>query len=128
MHEGPITLLIVDDEEEIRDILYRGLARKGFKVLLSSNAKEALKIILSEKIDLVITDIRMPKMNGIDLLKIVNDFVDHKPKILLMSGNFDFEDSTATAIGAGGVLRKPFLLEEAVLKINEILGNITVVK
>ncbi|NLB55505.1 MAG: response regulator [Lentisphaerae bacterium] len=68
-------LLIVDDEEEIRSALSRHFRFKGYSVLTAGNGAEALAVMASNKIDVVISDIVMPIMDGVDLLRALrNDY------------------------------------------------------
>jgi len=61
-------ILIVDDEEEIRDMLSRHYRFLGYEILTASNGQEALEILSKERIEIVISDIMMPVMNGVELL------------------------------------------------------------
>ena len=64
-------LLIVDDEKEIREMLARHFAFEGFNIFQAEDGLDALEILNSQKIDLVISDIVMPRMSGVELLEIV---------------------------------------------------------
>jgi len=63
------TILLVDDEESIRDTLKIILEDYGYRVMVASNGFDALNIIKNNLIDILVTDLRMPKMDGIELLK-----------------------------------------------------------
>ena len=62
------TILVVDDDEAIRTLLQEELEEEGYKVLIATNARDALKMVASEALDLVILDIRMPGMDGLEAL------------------------------------------------------------
>src|SRR5690349_20263947 len=66
---GSFTLLVVDDLDDNRDLLTRWLRKRGFDVIAASGGAEALKIVETQKVDLVILDITMPEMSGIDVLR-----------------------------------------------------------
>ncbi|MEQ8222977.1 MAG: response regulator, partial [Candidatus Eremiobacterota bacterium] len=63
------SILVVDDENTIRELLYRLLRSKGYHVVTASDGEEALKILKREQFDLLLSDIRMPGINGIELLE-----------------------------------------------------------
>jgi DNA-binding NtrC family response regulator len=75
-------ILVVDDEKEIRDFLYKALSRVGkFHVELASSGEDALQKIEKESFDLVLTDLKMPKMDGLQLM---TEIARSKPEILTM--------------------------------------------
>lgn len=69
MSSKPATLLIVDDEEGIRDLMRRHFAFQGYSVLTASDGEEALMILAEHKVDVVISDIMMPNMDGTELIQ-----------------------------------------------------------
>ena len=62
------TILVVDDDEAIRTLLQEELEEEGYKVLIATNARDALKMVAAEPLDLVVLDIRMPGMDGLEAL------------------------------------------------------------
>ena len=118
-----IRLLIVDDERSICDILGQYLRMKGYTVLVTRSAEEAVNVIKQETIDLVISDIKMPGMSGVDLLKWIREYNRTLP-VLLTTG-FPTLDSAIEALklGAFDYLTKPFHLEEIGEKIKRALLN-----
>jgi len=66
-------LLIVDDEVEIREMLSRHYRLMGYEVDLAANGRDALEVLAAKRIDVVISDIMMPEMNGVDLLKAIRE-------------------------------------------------------
>lgn len=112
-------VLIVDDEPNVLDSVSKILARKGFETVTSKNGEEALKQIRQEKYDLVVADLMMPKVSGIDLLKAVKN--ENKEIAFLVITGYPSINTAVEAVkyGAGGFLPKPFTpteLEEAVEK------------
>jgi len=77
------TILVVDDEAVIRDLLKRTLLREGFEVVTASDGEEGLKRLAAGKIDVLITDIVMPNMDGRELLQQVNKDYPHIPVIFI---------------------------------------------
>lgn len=107
-HTG--TVLVVDDNEVNRDMLSRRLERQGHTVLLAENGRQALAMLQSEPVDLVLLDILMPELDGFETLKQLksSDALRHTPVIMLSA--LDELDSVVRCIEAGAedYLPKPF--------------------
>src|SRR5258708_2581984 len=102
------TLLIVDDEVDLREVLTYSLQRVGFKVLEAANGKEAFDIIKKQKIDLVVSDIQMPGGNGIELLDNIRANHHELPVLLFLTGFADISVEEAYNKGAEALFSKPF--------------------
>ena len=76
------TILVVDDDEAIRTLLEEELAEEGYQVISANNARDALKIVETETLDLVILDIRMPGMDGLEALPRILGLKEGLPVIL----------------------------------------------
>jgi two-component system, response regulator, stage 0 sporulation protein F len=76
------TILVVDDDEAIRTLLQEELEDEGYKVLIATNARDALKMVASEALDLVVLDIRMPGMDGLEALPRILGIKEGLPVIL----------------------------------------------
>jgi CheY-like chemotaxis protein len=85
-------ILVVDDEEDIRELNCEYLRSEGFKVLSCSNAHDALNTLTTEKIDLIITDVVMPKMGGVEFISQVKQLYP-EIKYLYVSGYLDLKNS-----------------------------------
>ena len=106
-------ILVVDDESSITDLVYSILTEKGYEVTTAKDGKEGLKVFESVKPDLVITDIVMPDMEGIEFMRSLVKMRKALP-IIVMSGNVlgtKFLE-TARIFGAQATLRKPFAIQE----------------
>ena len=119
------TVLVVDDEEEIRISLEKYLIKHEYRVVTAANGKEAYKKYFEEKVDLIVSDIRMPVMDGIELLKIVKKGNKSVPFILITGFSEILETKNAYELGADGFLSKPFRLKEFIAIVKECLGEIT---
>jgi diguanylate cyclase (GGDEF)-like protein/PAS domain S-box-containing protein len=97
------TLLIVDDEANIRQALVRTLRREGYHILLASGPVEAFKVLAEHPVGVILSDQRMPDMPGIDFLNRVKDLYPHTVRIML-SGYTDL-DSVTNAINRGAIYR-----------------------
>ncbi len=115
-------ILVVDDEPKMRHILKIMLELKGHKVLEAPHGKEALKILEGEPCDLVITDIKMPEMDGFELLEAVKA-LEHSPPVVFITA-FATIDSAVEAMKRGAVdyITKPFDEKRIVVTIEKALG------
>jgi two-component system, response regulator, stage 0 sporulation protein F len=116
---GMKRILVVDDEDNIRDFLKEELIDEGYEVLIATNAPEALKIIEKEKLDLVVLDIRMPGMTGVEALPRILGLKENLPVILNTAYSQFQQDFMAWA--ANAYVIKSFDLTELKEKIKELL-------
>lgn len=112
--------IIVDDDEVIRDSLCGFLTMKDLSCRVASNGKEALKLIENEMVDVAISDINMPYMNGIELLKIIRSKYP-EIKVILLSGYADEENAiNAENLGVYSFLSKSLDMFKLVKIINRL--------
>lgn len=113
------TLLIVDDVAENRDILGRRLERAGYHVLTAENGPDALRIIEENDVSLVLLDIMMPGMSGIEVLKILrtNRSPIHLPVVMVSALTESHEVVEALSLGANDYITKPVDLPVAIARI-----------
>ncbi len=104
-------ILVVDDDDLIRDLIYEILEPQGYQILLAENGNRALEILDKEEIDLIITDIIMPDKEGIETILDIKKRLPHA-KIIAMSGGGQLEAnsylSMAKRLGVNATLSKPF--------------------
>ncbi|MEO8035941.1 MAG: response regulator, partial [Acidobacteriota bacterium] len=114
-------ILIVDDEEVLRDVLEVVLRREGFDVVLASSGEEALNLLDREEVDLIILDIMLPGISGIDTLRSIRISNPNLPVIVITA--FSSIDGAIEAMkhGAFHYIPKPFKNEEVVLTVNKAL-------
>ncbi len=114
-------ILVVDDEEDVRDTLQSVLKSMNYIPHVAADGNEALEIIKNVKIDVVLSDLYMPEMDGIQLLKKVK--ATNKNVVFLMITAHPTIETAVEAIkkGAYDYLTKPFHIEEVRLKINRAL-------
>ncbi len=111
------SILIADDEREIADLLEIHLKKEGYQVTKAVDGQEALQIIRSQSIDLVILDIMMPKLDGFETaLQIRTEY--QMPIIFLSAKSSDFDKIQGLVIGADDYLTKPFNPMELVARVN----------
>lgn len=113
-------ILIVDDEKEIRDLVDIYLKGEGYETLKAENGEEALNLLEKEKVDLIILDIMMPKVNGIEAcLKIREE--REMPIIMLSAKSEDMDKILGLNTGADDYLTKPFNPLELVARVKSQL-------
>lgn len=101
-------VLIVDDEELIRASLKKAATEEGYEVFLAENGKEALTFVESADLDLVLLDLRLPDLNGIEVLKRIKE-IDEDLLVIIITGYASVESAVeAIKIGAYDYIKKPF--------------------
>jgi len=122
---GSETVLVVDDEETVRELLRRILEQGGYTVLLVADGVEAVELytMLSTKIDLVVLDIIMPQMGGRETYQRLQE-INPGVKVLLSSGySENGQAQDILAAGARGFLQKPYDLYAVLRKVREVLDG-----
>lgn len=118
-------VLIIEDDEEVRDLLENLLSREGYDVGTAANGKLGVEAFLDRPFDLVITDIIMPEKDGIEALM---DLRRGRPelKLIAISGGGRAEPESylhsAQLLGANRTLRKPFANEAILAAVKELIG------
>jgi DNA-binding NtrC family response regulator len=114
-------LLIVDDKEQMRDVLQKFLAAEGYRIETAANGKEALEKITRQNFSLILSDIKMPGMDGDELLAEILKR-DSEAVVILMTA-FGSIEAAVSAIkrGAADYISKPFQMDEVVLRIGRAL-------
>ena len=115
------SILIVDDEQDVRETLESVLEKLEFKPFVAGGGEEALTVVQKEKIDIVLSDLYMPEMDGIELLKRIK--AKDKNIVFLMITAHPTIETAVDAIkkGAYDYLTKPFHIDEVRVKINRAL-------
>ncbi len=131
MVEAVQKILVVDDERNMRVALYEALTRKGYEVVVAENGRTALGLMEQNSPDLVITDIKMPEMDGIELLARIKGIAPQLPVIIITG--FATVDTAVEAmkLGAFDYLLKPFpveVIEEAVARVSATFIAAPVIK
>lgn len=114
-------VLICEDEEILLTAIEFRLRKQGFKVLLAKDGQQALEKIKSENPDLVIADIMMPHVTGLELIDhIRNDFKSDLPVIIISALEYDDVVLEAFRLGANDFITKPFKPAELVLRVKRL--------
>lgn len=107
------TILIIDDEESIRILLRSALEAAGYEVTEAANGRQGLELYRRKPTDLVITDILMPELNGLDmLLELTREFLNAKVVAISGAGGEKNVLDVAKLLGARQTFRKPFSIPQ----------------
>ncbi len=117
------TVLVVDDSESIREIVGYTLEEAGYNVLKGNDGVDAIQHLNGDTIDLVITDLNMPNMDGIELIKEIRGHASYQysPILVLTTESQMIKKNEAREAGATGWIVKPFVKEKLLSVINKVL-------
>ncbi|CUT02332.1 sigma-54-dependent transcriptional regulator [Candidatus Chrysopegis kryptomonas] len=122
MAEKP-RVLVVDDEEALRYLLSTELAAEGYEVETAGDGDEAIETIKQKDYDVVLLDIKMPRVDGFEVLKFIKQ---NKPeiKVIMLTAYADVKNAIeALKLGASDFVSKPYDLEDILTSINRALGR-----
>lgn len=118
-------LLVADDDEDILMLVQLRLSRSGFEVVVARDGEEALRLVREHRPDLVVLDVMMPKVTGIDVVRALRadpETVD-VPVILLTARSSETDVEEGIAAGADDYVVKPFSPQELVARVQSVLGG-----
>ncbi len=118
-------ILVVDDEDNLRDVLVEVLRRDGHEVDSAGDGDEGLRRAEAQRYDLLITDLRMPGLEGPELYRAVRArYIDDPPRVIFMSANTGIEEYAAFLAGTGEpALEKPFNLADMRQVVLQVLAQ-----
>lgn len=124
MNRIPEHILVVDDSANTREVLQRNLQGEGYRVFTSPDVAGAIEMLRSTRIDLVVTDLKMPKISGLDLVQHVREnFKD--TGIMMITGYPSIEGAVkAVKLGAEDYLAKPFTDEELITAVRRVIDKL----
>ncbi len=115
------TILVVDDETQIRNTLEGVLADEGYKTLLAGSGEECLEVLRHKAADVVLLDIWLPGMDGLETLEKLVESEDH-PEVIIISGHGNIEQAVrATKLGAFDFLEKPLSIERTLIVLKNAI-------
>ncbi len=115
-----ITILVVEDEESFVDALTLSLQRDGFRVLVARDGLEALDVFKRESPDLVLLDVMLPKLSGIDVCRAIR-VLGTTPVIMVTAKTSEIDAVVGLEVGADDYIAKPFRIRELVARIRAVL-------
>ncbi|MDZ4724397.1 MAG: response regulator [candidate division Zixibacteria bacterium] len=122
--KSKIHILVVDDEEMMRNLLLKILTRDGYAVTVAENGNEALARVRANKIDLIICDVKMPRMSGFELLKVIKVEFPHINMIMMTASGDTYIVKDALLLGADEYITKPFKSHEISLVVERAYWRI----
>ncbi|WP_462324516.1 response regulator [Desulfoplanes sp.] len=117
--DGSIALLLVDDEEGFVNVLAKRMTKRGIEVTGVLTGTEALRVLRRKDFDIVILDLKLEEMDGIEVLKIIKKMAPDIPVIMLTGHGSEQAAEEGLKCGAMDYLTKPCDLEELIEKINK---------
>ncbi|MBN2411275.1 sigma-54-dependent Fis family transcriptional regulator [candidate division KSB1 bacterium] len=116
-------ILVADDELSQRDALAGFLTKKGFSVITAQSGKEAVAVLKNKSVDLILTDLRMPEMDGMELLTAAKD-INPNIEVIVMTAYGSIEGATgAMKQGAADFITKPVDIEQLEMTVNKVLEH-----
>ena len=125
LKKRPLTVLIVEDDEELRDILHAEFELEGLTVLTATDGSEAVTTVRRLKPDLILMDITMPVMSGIEATEIIKSDEDtrHIPIVMLTASGNKEDIVKGLEVGAIDYITKPFFMPELKARLRAILQH-----
>lgn len=127
MDRSEIKILVVDDEADIRKIVRLLLQKKGFSVIEAANGVSAVEAVAANDVDVIIMDIMMPKMSGVEATVEIRK-ISTAPILFLTAKSLDADKESAYLSGGDDYLVKPFSAAELVLRVESLLRRYMVYK
>ncbi|HXQ18199.1 MAG TPA: response regulator transcription factor [Acidimicrobiales bacterium] len=118
--ERPVNVLIAEDEESFLDALVIGLSHEGFKVTVARDGSEALRLFEESPPDLVLLDLMLPKISGIDVCRSIRA-TSSVPIIMVTAKGAEIDTVVALEVGADDYVTKPYRLRELVARMRAVL-------
>ncbi|HOO89397.1 MAG TPA: response regulator [Syntrophales bacterium] len=127
MHER---ILVVDDEKDLVDLISYNLEKNGFAVLKAYDGEEALRQVRTRKPHLMILDLMLPGIQGMEVCKLIRNDPDHSalPIIMLTAKSEEIDKVLGLEVGADDYITKPFSVRELLARVNTVLRRSTLRK
>ena len=117
------TILVVDDEELIRNLVVTFLSRLGHSCFTAFDGVDALNKMKEKRIDVVITDVKMPNMDGITLTSEILRQYPECPVMVMTAFDEEYTAGTAISVGAREFIKKPFSLDEFAIRLYKMIND-----
>lgn len=122
--ENGLKVLIVDDDRDLAAAVSRALENAGFRTVLASTASDALRLAESEEPDLIILDLTLPDMDGIEVCREVHRDDVSIPVIMLTARTDETERIVGLEVGADDYVTKPFSVKELIARVKAVLRRV----
>lgn len=117
----PKKLLIIEDEHSIATLLSYNLVQAGYETIIANDGKQGYDLALSEKPDLIVLDLMLPSMDGVEVCKSLRQQKVNTPIIMLTAKGDEFDKVLGLELGADDYMTKPFSPREVVARIKAVL-------
>jgi DNA-binding response OmpR family regulator len=128
MSEDPRRILVVDDNEDIRSLLSLVLQKEGYEVFLAADGIQAMEIVKNNKLDLILLDVMMPGLSGLEVLALIRGNKEKKiseiPVMMITAKSTISDIDDAVEIGASSYIIKPFRNENLLQKVTAIFEEV----
>jgi DNA-binding response OmpR family regulator len=123
--DGKPTILVADDEEDVRELVAYRLSRSGYEVIDAGDGEEAFRLATQRVPDLMVLDVMMPRLDGYELTRRVraDESLRSVPVILLTARSQETDVGRGFDVGADDYLKKPFNPDELVARVRAVLGR-----
>jgi DNA-binding response OmpR family regulator len=127
MSKDPQSILVVDDNEDIRNLLSLVLQKEGYEVFLAASGTDAIEIVKNNYLDLILLDVMMPGLSGLEVLSTIREDKSKKIseiQVMMITAASTVSDiDTAIEMGASSYIVKPFRNENLIEKISALLAQ-----
>jgi CheY-like chemotaxis protein len=121
---GKNRILVVDDEDALRTVLSSELEGEGYQVASAADGEEAIKLLGGQQFDLILLDIKMPNVDGFEVLKFVKQQAP-KTKVIMLTGFADLKNAIESKkLGAEDFVSKPYDLVDLLTTVERVLGGV----
>jgi DNA-binding response OmpR family regulator len=117
----PVTILLVDDEESIQKLLTYPLEREGYRVVQARDGEEALERFVEAPVDLVVLDLMLPRLDGLEVCRRMRKVESAVPIIMLTARGDEVDKVVGLEIGADDYITKPFSIREFMSRVRALL-------
>ena len=121
-------ILVVDDEDPVREIVSKLVRHIGYPVLMAANGKEALDLLRKEPVTILITDIKMPEMDGFELMKAALAELPSLHIICMTAHGGAYSYTDVVSFGATDYITKPFTIDEMSAKLNRVIREMRLIE
>lgn len=119
----PFNILVVDDEDALRNVLSSELQSEGYSVVSAADGDEAITILQQKSFDLVLLDIKMPRVDGFEVLRFIKERYA-KTKVIMLTGFADLKNAIESKkLGAEDFVSKPYDLVDLLTTIERVLST-----